>query len=398
MNRCVNVVGLLLSAGIFLLCCGCTQQLQPLAEPSDGALSGAQNTPASSDTASTLPPLPEEDAIRRVDEISVRFIEHLVKGTEEVFAVDNGYVLEQSGQTVNVRKLAEFVQALDEQETAELVVLKYGGVYQRYDVYLLQATMGDDCTVTITTSSNPPTQTLALSRYEQTENEYVFYVATEPLYIGKNGSSGYTGLCDHENWEHAIDTSLIALVGEHRYLQWLKQAAQNSLDYRRCEADILSFLKAFRIDYDTFVQTIGSNAPGYDLDRIRRKAYPDYLKIATQETSLAEIGTLCFAEYMRKQMSNKAEDGTQVLSYKLKNIELFAGDIEEFAVRVEYDYTFSGADKGMSVHAAGNGEYNGKDTITGAYRELRIKRVDKDSYAVLGVGTGGYGMWLAPID
>ncbi len=396
LSRHYCAVAILLAAIILF---GCSNTMQSTNEP----LASDIQSDISSDIVISSSAVQEhtslESAVLRAEEILSQFTENRLLGNLKVFANTNGYVLEQKDKTFNQDLAIDFLQS-EWNASTELVVLRHSERYDFDYVYLLNRR--EDSKRIITVACNEETVTYEFERYEDTDNEIILY-ATEhkgaylPLYIGKNGSSGYTRFCHHQNWEHLIDTKLIAYVGEYDYLQWMSSAAQDSLNFQRCEVNIYDFLKAFSIDYDTFIQAIKSNKQNYNLDKIKQEVYPDYFKLTTDKTSPEEIGRLCFEAYMNNQMHNKAEDGTQVLSYEINNIKLLAGDIEEFAVWIEYDYTVSLTDEGSSIYAAANGTYDGKGSITGAYREMRIKRVGTNTYAVQGVGTGGYAMGLKPV-
>ncbi len=341
-----------------------------------------------------------ESAVQKAEQILSQFTQSKQEARAEEFAYENGYVLELEQETVNIALMQDFLSLLDQNKTAQLVVLKQSKAYGYDYVYLVNSREGGGANVTV--ACNPETVEYPYERYEQSDKEIILFsqqkqTAYLPLYIGLNGSENYTPNCEHQNWEHTIVTSLIYYVGEQEYLRWLQWSAQDSLRFGRCNISVYDFLKAFSVDYDTFEQTIGNNAVGYDLDMIKREVYPQYVKLMTTQTSPEEIGALFLENWMNNALSQKAEDGTQLLTYTINRIEHFAGDIEEFAVHVEFDYNCTLTDKGMSVYVAGNGEFDGKGTVTGVCREMRIKRVGHNTYTLLGMGTGGYGAGLVPV-
>ncbi|MFA9381619.1 MAG: hypothetical protein ACERKO_11230, partial [Acetanaerobacterium sp.] len=396
-QRSVRIAAMLMLAVILFVSCA------PDMQPVNGLTASDTPSPASESvivsSSGTASSEDVQQAVQqRAEEIWSQFIDQSVIGKAADFALEHGCVLEQDDQTINIEKVGEFLEAYESGGEAELIVLKSGRAFGYYFVYLLQTTGARDYNVTL--SCNPLTQSYVLDRFEQTENEVVFLGNEEqslylPLYIGKNGTNGYTRFCELENWEHTIDTGLIELVGEVNYLQWLQESAQDSLRFQRCMGTIGYFLKWFNIDYDTFVDTVGADTTLYDLERIKKEVYSQYMKITTTETDPEKIGALCFEAWMNKKMSKKEDDGTQVTACTLNSVELFAGDINEFAIRVTYDYTVSLTDKGLTAqYAAGGGEYDGNGGFTGASYEMRIKKVGATAYAIQGIGTGGGGQGL----
>ncbi|GEM_PF-5134046 len=59
----------------------------------------------------------------------------------------------------------------------------------------------------------------------------------------------------------------------------------------------------------------------------------------TTETDLLEIGRIAFDEYMAPLTSDNTPDSDRIASCQLNDISVLAGDIEEFCVALNYDFT-----------------------------------------------------------
>lgn len=112
----------------------------------------------------------------------------------------------------------------------------------------------------------------------------------------------------------------------------------------------------------------------------------------TEETNLLEIGRIAFEEYMAVLMSDNMPDSDRIASYQLKDISALAGDMKEFCVSLNYDFT---TDDDRFVNS-GRGA-KGKGTWPDNYLEIRIKNIDEYTYEIVSTGTGGGGQGLEPI-
>lgn len=115
------------------------------------------------------------------------------------------------------------------------------------------------------------------------------------------------------------------------------------------------------------------------------------LRFSSAETDLSELGQAAFAAYMALRMSEKTPVEERIASYQLKDLAILAGDSQEFAVAVHYDFTTDHDDYFNPAEGA-----QGKGTWPDNYRELRVQYAYEDIYAIIGIGTGGGGQGLPP--
>lgn len=115
------------------------------------------------------------------------------------------------------------------------------------------------------------------------------------------------------------------------------------------------------------------------------------LSITSGETDLIKLGTMAFDQYMSSLTSETTPVDERIASYKLKDISVLAGDISEFCVSLNYDFTTD--DKNYVNPSRGA---KGKGTWPDNYLEIRIKHVEKDKYEIVNTGTGGGGQGLTP--
>jgi len=117
------------------------------------------------------------------------------------------------------------------------------------------------------------------------------------------------------------------------------------------------------------------------------------LSFKSGETDLIKLGTTAFNEYMSLLASEKTPVNERIASYKLNDISLLAGDINEFCVSLNYDFT---TDNDSYVNPGYGAK--GKGTWSDNYLEIRVKKVGKDAYEIVSVGTGGGGQGLQPVE
>lgn len=115
------------------------------------------------------------------------------------------------------------------------------------------------------------------------------------------------------------------------------------------------------------------------------------LIFSSDDTDLIKLGTLAFDTYMAYRMSEKTPVIERIASYKLKDISVLAGDINEFCVSLVYDIT---TDSDSYLNPALGAK--GKGTWPDNYLEIRVKYAYEDVYSIKGIGTGGGGQGLAP--
>ncbi len=112
---------------------------------------------------------------------------------------------------------------------------------------------------------------------------------------------------------------------------------------------------------------------------------------SSDETDLIRLGTLAFDTYMEFLMSEKTSVNERIASYKLNDISVMAGDINEFCVSLNYDFT---TDNNSYVNPARGAK--GKGTWPDNYLELRVQHAYEDIYTIISIGTGGGGQGLTP--
>ncbi|WP_341442183.1 M56 family metallopeptidase [Oxobacter pfennigii] len=131
--------------------------------------------------------------------------------------------------------------------------------------------------------------------------------------------------------------------------------------------------------------------------------YPDYkanevqtvepLIFTSDEIDLINLGTLAVDTYMNYLMSGKTEVEERIASYKLNDISILAGDINEFCVALNYDFT---TDNDSYMNPARGAK--GKGTWTDNYFEIRVKYAYDNVYSIKSIGTGGGGQGLKPYE
>lgn len=129
----------------------------------------------------------------------------------------------------------------------------------------------------------------------------------------------------------------------------------------------------------------GSGKLGYNL--------PNSLKLTFKatETDLIKLGEMAFDGYMTLLAGEQTPIEERIASYRLNEIALLAGDINEFCVSVTYDYTT----ENDSFVNSGDGA-KGKGTWNHIYREIRVRNISEDTYEIVSIGTGGGAQGLMP--
>jgi beta-lactamase regulating signal transducer with metallopeptidase domain len=115
------------------------------------------------------------------------------------------------------------------------------------------------------------------------------------------------------------------------------------------------------------------------------------LTFSSNETGLIRLGTLAFDTYMEFLMSEKTPVNERIASYKLGDISVMAGDINQFCVSLNYDFT---TDNDTYVNPPRG--VKGKGAWPDNYLELRVQHAYEDIYAIVSIGTGGGGQGLTP--
>lgn len=146
--------------------------------------------------------------------------------------------------------------------------------------------------------------------------------------------------------------------------------------------------------------------PSYSHRVIDPSAVSDYLPVffaslaapteqplifSSDETDLPKLGTIAFDTYMVLRMSEKTPVSERIASYKLNDISVLAGDINEFCVSLNYDFT---TDNDSYVNPPRGAK--GKGTWPDNYLELRVQHAYEDVYSIIGIGTGGGAQGLEP--
>ncbi|MEN6314265.1 MAG: M56 family metallopeptidase [Clostridiaceae bacterium] len=115
------------------------------------------------------------------------------------------------------------------------------------------------------------------------------------------------------------------------------------------------------------------------------------LAFKTSETDLIKIGTVAFDEYMSTLANAKTPDSDRIASYKLNDISVLAGDINEFCVSMNYGF-MTDSDSYINPGCGAKG----KGTWPNNYMEIRLKKMSTDGYGIVSIGTGGGGQGLVP--
>lgn len=85
-------------------------------------------------------------------------------------------------------------------------------------------------------------------------------------------------------------------------------------------------------------------------------------------------------------MSDNTPVSDQIASYQLNDISVLTGNINEFCVSINYDFT---TDNDNYINPARGAK--GKGTWPDNYVEIRIRSIDKYKYKIVSTGTGGGG-------
>lgn len=117
----------------------------------------------------------------------------------------------------------------------------------------------------------------------------------------------------------------------------------------------------------------------------------EVLSFTTGETGIIQIGEIAFDKYMSLQTSEKTPVSERIASYKLNDISVLAGDINEFCVSLNFDFT---TDNDSFVSPARGAQ--GKGTWPDNYLEIRVQKTGENSFVIMSIGTGGGGQGLKP--
>jgi beta-lactamase regulating signal transducer with metallopeptidase domain len=126
------------------------------------------------------------------------------------------------------------------------------------------------------------------------------------------------------------------------------------------------------------------NVGAFELSQ-RPEIAPDESGVAftTTDTELPDIGAFAVDIYLKSLTAEKIPITERISGYTINDVSVMGGDINEFAVAVNYDFT---TDSDEYVNPAAGAR--GKGTWPDNYTELRIKKFD-GYFKVVGVGTGG---------
>jgi len=137
-----------------------------------------------------------------------------------------------------------------------------------------------------------------------------------------------------------------------------------------------------------------SSFPGEpQLDNIVSVQADQPLTFSSDETDLSKLGTIAFDTYMCFLKSEKTPVNERIASYKLNDISVLAGNINEFCVSLNYDFS-TDSDSYMNPGFGAKG----KGTWPDNYLEIRVEHTGGDTYTIIGVGTGGGGQGLSPVE
>lgn len=117
------------------------------------------------------------------------------------------------------------------------------------------------------------------------------------------------------------------------------------------------------------------------------------LSFKSKETDLIKLGTMAFNEYMSSLTGEKTLAKERIASFNLNYISILAGDINEFCVSLNYDFTTDDDSYVNPAHGAKE-----KGTWTDNYLEIRVKKIGKDVYEIVSAGTGGGGQGFSPVE
>lgn len=122
----------------------------------------------------------------------------------------------------------------------------------------------------------------------------------------------------------------------------------------------------------------------FDLEKTRASA----MEFVSTEKDLARIGELGVKHYYTSFMKNSIPKEYRITHYKLHNLELIAGDEQEFCVAVNFDHT-SNSLYWMSANGGGQQQPDGSIIWQGSYQQFRIRHLGDNRYKIVDIGTGG---------
>ncbi|NLT15721.1 MAG: hypothetical protein GXY05_15450, partial [Clostridiales bacterium] len=122
-----------------------------------------------------------------------------------------------------------------------------------------------------------------------------------------------------------------------------------------------------------------------DSGNIPEAAFIQLSTFISEKTDLVLLGKLAFTTFMDYYSSENIPVEERIASYKLNEISVLAGDINEFCVALNYDIT-TDSDGYLNPALCARG----KGTWPDNYMEIRVaKHADDNVYSVKSVGTGG---------
>ncbi|EHQ89169.1 hypothetical protein [Desulfosporosinus youngiae] len=111
-------------------------------------------------------------------------------------------------------------------------------------------------------------------------------------------------------------------------------------------------------------------------------AQAEVLIFSSDDTDLIKLGTLAFDTYMDYCLSRKTPVEERIASYKLNDISVLSGDINEFYMEVNYDFT---TDNDNYLDRVLNTQGKG---IWRRYMEMRVKYAYDNVYSIAGIAGG----------
>lgn len=115
------------------------------------------------------------------------------------------------------------------------------------------------------------------------------------------------------------------------------------------------------------------------------------LTFTSTETDLIRLGTIAFDAHMATLTRDNLPVSDRITSYQLNDISVLAGNINEFCVSLNYDFT---TDNESFVNPSRGAK--GKGTWPDNSLEIRVRHIEGNNFAIISTGTGGGGQGLAP--
>lgn len=115
------------------------------------------------------------------------------------------------------------------------------------------------------------------------------------------------------------------------------------------------------------------------------------LTFTSSETDLIRLGTIAFDAHMATLTSGNLPVSDRIAAYQLNHISVVAGNINEFCVSLNYDFT---TDNESYVNPSRGAK--GKGIWTDNSLEIRVRHIEKNKFEIISIGTGGGGQGLTP--